>query len=60
MPAFLEKKLRANVPSGVDPDHYVYGAMNNIGAMRGNRVTRKGRAMERKHREKMGKVGDMK
>ena len=59
MPAFLEKKLRANVPSGVDPDRYVYGAMNNLGAMRGNKITKKGRAMERKHRQKAGKVRDM-
>lgn len=49
MPKFLEKKLRAHVPTGVDADRYVYGAMNNIGAMRGSKETAKGRAMERKH-----------
>lgn len=52
MPQFLEEKLRANVPKGVDPDRYVYGAMNNMGAMRGNKITRKGRRMEKKHEEK--------
>ena len=50
MPDFLERKLRANVPKGVNPDRYVYGAMNNMGAMRGNKITAKGRRMEAKHR----------
>jgi hypothetical protein len=49
MPKFLEQKLRANVPRGVDPDRYVYGAMNNMGAMRGSKETPKGRAMQKKH-----------
>jgi hypothetical protein len=49
MPKFLEDKLRANVPKGVDADRYVYGAMNNMGAMHGNKETAKGRAMEAKH-----------
>ncbi len=49
MPKFLENKLRAHVPSGVDPDHYVYGAMNNMGAMHGSKETAKGRDMEAKH-----------
>lgn len=53
MPKFLEDKLRANVPTGVDADRYVYGAMNNMGAMRGNKITAKGRRMEKKHAEKM-------
>lgn len=52
MPQFLEEKLRANVPRGVNPDRYVYGAMNNMGAMRGNKETPKGRAMQRKHDRK--------
>lgn len=52
MPEFLESKLRANVPKGVDPDRYVYGTMNNIGAMRGNKETAKGRAMQKKHQRK--------
>lgn len=54
MPAFLEAKLRKSVPKGVDPDKYVYGAMNNMGAMRGNKETAKGKRMEKKHAEKVG------
>lgn len=53
MPAFLEAKLRKNVPKGVDPDRYVYGAMNNMGAMKGNKVTPKGKRMQKKHDVKM-------
>lgn len=49
MPKFLENQLRKNVPSGVDPDRYVFGAMNNMGAMRGNKETAKGRRMQKKH-----------
>ena len=59
MPAFLEAKLRKNVPKGVDADRYVYGAMNNMGAMKGNKVTAKGRRMERKHNEKMRKLSEL-
>lgn len=59
MPAFLEAKLRKNVPEGVDPDRYVYGAMNNMGAMKGNKITPKGKRMEKKHREKMRKLSDL-
>jgi hypothetical protein len=46
MPEFLEKKLKAeygNNPSAV------YGTMNKIGAMHGNKETAKGREMEAKH-----------
>jgi hypothetical protein len=53
MPAFLEKQLRAEAArkglTGEHADRYVYGAMNNMGAMHGNKETAKGRAMERKH-----------
>jgi hypothetical protein len=60
MPAFLEAKLRKNVPKGVDPDRYVYGAMNNMGAMKGNKITKKGKRMQRKHDRKMsGKLAEM-
>ncbi len=59
MPAFLEAKLRKNVPAGVDPDRYVYGAMNNMGAMRGNKVTKKGERMQKKHDAKMRKLSDL-
>lgn len=53
MPNFLERRLRKAVPKGVDPDRYVYGAMNNMGAMHGNQETAKGKRMERKHAEKV-------
>ena len=46
MPEFLEKKLRAEYG---DNDHAVYGTMNRLGAMHGNKETAKGRAMEKKH-----------
>lgn len=46
MPLFLEAKLKkqygANSP-------IPYKVMNAIGAMQGNKVTAKGRAMEKKH-----------
>ena len=51
MPAFLEKKLRAEY--GNNP-HAIYGTMNAIGAMHGNKETAKGRAMERKHKVNIG------
>lgn len=53
MPNFIEQRLREHVPKGVDPDRYVYGAMNNMGAMHGSKETAKGRQMEAKHEEKM-------
>jgi hypothetical protein len=52
MPEFLEKKLRKEY--GNNPSE-IYGTMNKIGAMRGNKETKKGRAMERKHKAKMKK-----
>jgi hypothetical protein len=53
MPQFLESKLRAAVPKGVDPDRYVFGALNNMGAMHGSKETAKGRKMQKKHEQKM-------
>lgn len=50
MPEFLKKKLQAEY--GNNP-HAIYGTMNKIGAMRGNKETAKGAAMERKHNAKM-------
>lgn len=53
MPKFLEKKLRAEAAkegkTGRAADRYVYGTMNNIGAMHGNQETAKGARMEAKH-----------
>lgn len=57
MPAFLEKALKAAAAAkgkkGKAADRYVYGAMNNMGAMRGNKETAKGAAMQRKHERDM-------
>jgi len=53
MPKFLKDKLTAEYP---DNPRAVYGTMNKIGAMHGNKETAKGRAMERKHESDMVKV----
>jgi hypothetical protein len=53
MPKFLEDKLRAEAKAkgfvGKRADRYVFGSMNNMGAMRGNQETEKGAAMQAKH-----------
>lgn len=53
MPKFLEEKLKKQAAkkgfAGKRADRYVYGAMNNMGAMRGSRVTAKGKAMQKAH-----------
>ncbi len=46
MPAFLEKKLKKEYPN--DPSA-VYGTMNEMGAMKGNKETAKGKDMAKKH-----------
>jgi hypothetical protein len=57
MPAFLEKDLEAEAKrkgfSGEQEDHYVYGALNNRGYMRGNKITAKGEALDAKHASDM-------
>lgn len=50
MPAFLEDKLKREYPGN---NHAVFGTMNKIGAMRGNKETDKGRQMEAKHAAKL-------
>jgi len=59
MPKFLEEKLEAGAAkagkTGRAADRYVYGAMNNMGAMHGNKETAKGAGMEEKHERDMGK-----
>lgn len=53
MPDFLERDLEKSAAkkgfSGERKDRYVYGTMNRIGAMHGNKITAKGRQMEKKH-----------
>jgi hypothetical protein len=55
MPKFLEQRLRreaaAKGKTGDEADRYVYGTMNNLGAMHGSKETAKGRAMQEKHDE---------
>lgn len=52
MPKFLEKKLKQEYPNNPGA---VYGTLNKIGAMYGNKETAKGRAMEKKHDAKARK-----
>jgi hypothetical protein len=56
MPAFLEAKLKTQAAekgfSGKKAARYVYGAMNNLGAMRGSKETAKGKKMQAKHEAK--------
>jgi hypothetical protein len=52
MPEFLEKKLKAEY--GED-SKVPYKVMNSIGAMRGNKITKKGEEMEAKHKRDMKK-----
>lgn len=53
MPVFLENALRHEGRkhgfTGRKLDQYVYGGMNHIGAMHGNKETAKGQRMEAKH-----------
>jgi hypothetical protein len=57
MPKFLENKLKATAATkglrGKRADRYVYGALNNMGAMRGNKETPKGARMDEKHAAKI-------
>lgn len=52
MPKFLEKKLKQEYPGNPGA---VYGTMNKIGAMHGNKETAKGKAMEAKHERDMAR-----
>lgn len=51
MPAFLEAKLKKQYGA---KSAVPYKIMNSIGAMRGNKETAKGRAMQKKHVAKYG------
>lgn len=44
MPRILEEKLKKEYGNN---NHAIYGTMNKIGAMKGNKETKKGRAMEK-------------
>ena len=62
MPKILENKLKKEYPHN---PHAVFGTMNKIGAMKGNKETSKGKAMEKalekkkkhkKHKEHFDKM----
>jgi hypothetical protein len=61
MPEFLESALRTSASrrgfTGKRADRYVYGAMNDLGAMHGSKETSKGKRMEKKHEEKLRAAG---
>ena len=46
MPKFLEQKLRAEYG---DNPRAIYGTLNNLGMMRGNKETARGKAADKKH-----------
>jgi hypothetical protein len=46
MPKFLEEKLKKEYPNNPGA---VYGTMNKLGYMKGNKETKKGRVAEKKH-----------
>ncbi len=50
MPRFLEEKLKREYGANSSTP---YKVMNAIGAMRGNKVTAKGKAMAKKHAKKI-------
>lgn len=52
MPKFLEAELKKEYP---DNPKAVFGTMNAIGAMNGNKETAKGAAMEARHEAKKKK-----
>ena len=52
MPKFLEDRLKKEYPGN---PHAVFGTMNKIGAMKGNKETSLGKKMEKKHAADMRK-----
>lgn len=54
MPKFLEEKLTKEYPNNPSA---VYGTMNKMGVMKGNKITKKGLAMEKKHESKRSRMG---
>ena len=56
MPKALEDKLKSEYGAS---SSIPYKVMNKLGYMRGNKETAKGRAAERKHKQKMVKLSEM-
>ena len=59
MPKAMEKKLKSEAKkkfkSKAKQDAYVYGTMNKLGYMKGNKTTAKGKAAEKKSVKKPAK-----
>ena len=53
MPKFLERKMKAEY--GAESD-IPYKIMNKLGAMKGNKETAKGKAMQKKHTMKISSL----
>jgi hypothetical protein len=49
MPRFIEEKLKKEYG---DNPHAIYGTMNKLGLMKGNKETKKGKREEMEHEEK--------
>jgi hypothetical protein len=64
MPKFLENALKHEYSKrglrGRALDHAIYGTMNHIGAVRGNKETAKGARMQEKHDRKLASVERLK
>lgn len=52
MPKFLEDRLKREYPGNPSA---VYGTLNKLGMMHGNKETAKGKAAQKKHDAKKGK-----
>lgn len=56
MPKVLEDRLKREYPGNPSA---VYGTLNKLGMMKGNKETAKGRAAEKKHARDMAKKGKL-
>lgn len=58
MPKFMEENLEKEASkkgfTGKRKNAYVYGTMNKMGFMKGNKTTAKGRRAEKKHYRSLG------
>lgn len=63
MPKFLENALAHEADKkgliGDAKDRYIWGTMNHMKVVRGNRITPKGEAMEEAHENRSGKVAQV-
>ena len=52
MPRFLEDRLKREYPNNPKA---VWGTMNKMKVVKGNKITKKGQQMEKKHEEKLSR-----